>query len=60
MPLLALWGAKGLVHKLYDVAGVWREKATNVEGAGLACGHFLPEEAADDTSAALIEFFKRG
>lgn len=60
MPLLALWGANGLVGKLYDVLEVWREKADSVEGYALPCGHFLPEEVPDETSAALIGFFKAG
>jgi hypothetical protein len=29
-----------------------------VSGAGLPCGHFLAEEAPDETYAALSEFFK--
>ncbi len=58
MPLLALWGSKGLVGRLYDVVGTWREKATDVEGVALLAGHFLPEEVPDETAEALIRFFK--
>lgn len=57
VPLLALWGSKGLVGRLYDVPAVWREKATNVVGTSLPVGHFLPEEAPDQTAASLISFF---
>lgn len=57
-PLLALWGAKGLVGRLYDVPAVWREKAVNVSGHSLPAGHFLPEEAPAQTAAALISFFR--
>lgn len=57
MPLLALWGSKGLVGALYDVPAVWRDYALNVEGHSLPCGHFLPEEQPDAVSAALIQFF---
>lgn len=56
-PLLALWGEKGLVGQLYDVRETWREKATDVRGHALPCGHFLPEEQADATATALIGFF---
>ena len=56
-PLLALWGEKGLLEQLYDVLAFWREKADMVEGRGLPCGHFLPEEEPERTSLALIEFF---
>jgi haloacetate dehalogenase len=38
---------------------VWREWATNVQGAAIDCGHFLCEEAPDATAKALIEFFTR-
>lgn len=53
-PLLALWGDRGLVGQLYDVMETWREKAVDVQGAGLPCGHFLPEEAPDATAAAIV------
>ena len=46
-PLLALWGARGLVGRLYDVPAVWAEKARDVRGKALDCGHFLPEEAPE-------------
>ena len=56
VPLLALWGAKGTVGKLYDVLDTWREKATDVHGRALACGHTLQEEAPDDTLRELLAF----
>jgi haloacetate dehalogenase len=58
MPLLALWGAKGVVGKLYDVLATWREKATRVEGMALACGHSPQEEQAEQTAALLVEFLR--
>jgi haloacetate dehalogenase len=56
-PLLVLWGAKGFVHRTYDVLAVWREYAEQVEGRTLDCGHFLPEEQPDEVVAVLREFF---
>jgi haloacetate dehalogenase len=56
-PLLALWGTKGVVGQLYDVAATWREKAVDVTGVPLECGHLLPEEAPDQTLAELTRFF---
>jgi len=56
-PVLALWGEKGALHGRYDVLGVWRERADRVSGRALPCGHFIPEEAPEDTIAALREFF---
>ncbi|MFP6756339.1 MAG: alpha/beta hydrolase [Alphaproteobacteria bacterium] len=44
-PLLVLWGELGAMHKLYDVTETWRERATDVNGWPVKCGHFIPEEA---------------
>ena len=55
-PLLVLWGAKGLVGRRYDVPAVWGEKADDVTGEAIDCGHFLPEEEPDETLAALSAF----
>jgi haloacetate dehalogenase len=58
-PLLALWGAKGVVGRLYDVIATWRDKAADVTGTALECGHLLPEEAPEHTLDALLAFFSR-
>ena len=55
-PLLVLWGERGLVGRRYDVLDVWRDKADDVRGHGIDCGHFLPEEKPAETLAALREF----
>lgn len=56
VPLLALWGAKGTVGQLYDVLETWREKAVDVRGRGLDCGHTVQEEAPDETLDELLAF----
>jgi haloacetate dehalogenase len=43
-PLLALWGARGSMGRLYDVLAIWRDYGTNVSGKGLPGGHNLQEE----------------
>ena len=58
VPLLALWGARGVVGELYDVLATWREKAIDVQGRALDCGHSLQEEAPTQTAAALIDFLR--
>ena len=55
-PLLALWGAKGTVGSLYDVLETWREKAIDVRGRALDCGHTLQEEMPDDVLRELLAF----
>ena len=55
-PVLALWGSKGQVGQWYDVVAVWKEWATDVRGMPIESGHFLAEEAPDQTYAALRSF----
>lgn len=58
MPVLALWGSRGIVGKEFDVLATWREKSAGpVTGHALDCGHFLPEEAPDATLKSLVHFF---
>jgi haloacetate dehalogenase len=44
-PVLALWGAKAPMGRLYDVLSVWKERALTVTGRSLPTGHNLQEEA---------------
>ena len=55
-PLLILWGQGGFVGKAYDVLETWREVAVNVSGHAVSGGHFLPEEAPDETLKSLLDF----
>jgi haloacetate dehalogenase len=55
-PVLALWGEKAFLQKHYDVLAVWRQRATNVTGKALPCGHFLAEEAPEETYGELRAF----
>lgn len=57
-PLLVLWGKQGFVERQFDVLASWREKATNVRGQSLNCGHFLAEEKPQELSTIFIDFFK--
>ncbi|MEV4241732.1 alpha/beta hydrolase [Nocardia sp. NPDC049737] len=54
--LLVLWGAHGFVGTHYDVLEVWRRYADDLRGHALDCGHFLPEEAPEQTIDALRDF----
>ena len=55
-PLLALWGERGVVHRLFDPLAEWRAVADDVRGRPLPCGHYLAEEAPDATLAELEAF----
>ncbi len=57
-PMLVLWGERGFVGKRYDVLETWRERASDVRGQAIDCGHFLAEEAPDETRAPLADFFR--
>jgi haloacetate dehalogenase len=56
-PVLALWSGRGVLPTWYDVLAVWRDWADDVRGRALDCGHFLAEEAPDETCAELRAFF---
>jgi haloacetate dehalogenase len=58
-PVLALWGGRGMVNRWYDVLAVWRDWGDDVSGRAVDSGHFLAEEAPDETYAALSAFFSR-
>lgn len=55
-PLLALWGARGAMGRLYDVLGSWHEVADRARGAAVDAGHFLAEEASEATRAEIEAF----
>ena len=57
-PLLVLWGEQGNVGSLYDVLGVWRERASKVSGKGLPGGHNLQYDLPDQTLAELRAFLR--
>ncbi|MEM6801279.1 MAG: alpha/beta hydrolase [Bacteroidota bacterium] len=56
-PLLCLWGEKGFVGRKYEVVDEWKKWTDDVQGFGLPCGHYLPEEAPDETLKAMLNFF---
>ncbi len=56
-PLLVLWGAKGVVQRLFAPLRDWGAVATDVSGEALPSGHYLPEEVPHETLQALQLFF---
>ena len=54
--MLALWDPDGAVAQWYDPLEIWRDWAGDVTGAAVGAGHFLPEEAPDETSERLLGF----
>lgn len=55
-PLLVLWSTRGELS-WWDPLAIWRGWADDVTGTGIDCGHYLAEEAPDETRRHLREFF---
>ena len=56
-PVKVLWGEHGAVGNNFDVLALWRERANDVSGQVLACGHYIAEELPDNLLACAHEFF---
>jgi len=54
--LLVLWAGKDELGRWFDVPEVWRGWADDVQGQAVDSGHFLAEEAPDETYGALQAF----
>jgi haloacetate dehalogenase len=60
-PVLLLWGATGGVGRNHDAEQIWRRYASDIRGVkALPCGHYLSEEAPEETYRELREFFVAG
>lgn len=54
-PVLALWSKAG-IGRAYDVEQIWAQRAPDLRGRVLDCGHFLAEERPAETAAELLAF----
>ena len=55
---LVLWGAKGVVHRLFKPLELWQAQCSGeVTGQLMAAGHFIPEELPGEVARALNAFF---
>jgi haloacetate dehalogenase len=60
-PVLVEWSTRDDMEELYgDVVAVWRDWADDVRGVAVDSGHHVAEEAPQELSAALLEFFEPG
>ena len=61
-PVLVLWGSNMAKRPGWqtgsrlDMLTTWRERASDVRGRPIDCGHFLAEEAPDETLKELLAF----
>ena len=57
-PVQLLWGATGQVGRQNDPPAIWKHYATDIRDAqALPCGHYLSEEAPEETYRAMRAFF---
>jgi haloacetate dehalogenase len=56
VPLLALWGRDGVVHRCFKPLDEWRRVADDVRGGPLPCGHYIAEEAPAALLAEVLPF----
>ena len=55
---LVLWGARGVVNRLFDPLALWQAQCSGVvSGQAMPAGHFIPEELPGETASALKAFF---
>jgi haloacetate dehalogenase len=55
-PTLALWSFIGAVADWYEPLEVWWAWTDNVSGGPIDAGHFIREEAPDETARLLLDF----
>jgi haloacetate dehalogenase len=58
MPVLALWGADGIMRTLFDIPALWRPRCRTLRTGTAPGGHWFPEQAPAETAAALIDHFR--
>ena len=64
-PVLVLWAGNMAKRPGWQVGArlnmldTWRERATDVRGGPIDCGHFLSEEAPDEVTDQLLGFWSR-
>jgi haloacetate dehalogenase len=58
-PVQVLWQAPGGAPPPFDPIEIWGRWADDVEGQGLDCGHFLPEERPAEVADAIRSWRRR-
>jgi haloacetate dehalogenase len=58
VPLLALWGEEGVVHRCFEPLAEWQRVADDVRGRPLPCGHYIAEEAPQALLQEVLPFLR--
>lgn len=53
MPVLAMWGADGIMCTLFDIPALWRDRARDLTCLPVPGGHWFPEFSPVETAKAL-------
>jgi len=56
MPVLVLWGERSHVNRSYKPIEAWKERALDVRGRMLPCGHYPAEQVPEETLEELLAF----
>ena len=56
-PLRVLWGEHATVGHCFEVSTLWRERAEQVTGEALPCGHYIAEELPDVVISQALSHF---
>ena len=57
-PLLVIWGTRSHTGTVYgDVLQIWKNYGIDVIGGPMECGHYVPEEAPEETIDWFMKFF---
>jgi haloacetate dehalogenase len=59
LPVLAFWGANGVMAGLFDMEAEWRKRCTSLETASLPGGHFFIDQFPGETADRLLQFLDR-
>jgi haloacetate dehalogenase len=55
-PVLAFFGSRGVMARLFDLPGEWRERCAKVTEASLPGGHFFVDQFPQETAKVLLDF----
>lgn len=55
-PIQVLWGSKGAIEAHFDCLALWRQRAENVIGGTIPCGHYIAEERPEDLLQTTMPF----
>jgi haloacetate dehalogenase len=57
-PLYTLWASDAAMGRMYDVLGIWKDYASNVQGAAITGGHNMQEGNPAGVLEKLLPFLK--